>query len=683
MRIRTWLTGITLVGAMFVWGLPSVEATFNDRTWWVLRWLVHQARILGDQIRPIVLVLIVCTVIAWIVSWWANRQRTRITEQTARLLRMYPNQLRPRVFPGLRAPRRASISLPPGYSFKKEALDEAADAISRAWNYVYTLRHDEFRDRIILVRSSRDGLSDTSASDDEQTEFESPAHERLEKVKDKFPIRVKKVTPVGYNDQLQQPSSYDLTFETVANAALETWQNRVSSAIIGLVGHAPEGHQWQTEWFPSEDRVRLSLVEAPPEPQPLAGFVPHPPIEDYAAELGTDRLVLPYATGSVSPYLWWDIDHRSSAPHALITGPTGGGKTTAVGTLISEGSRRNIPWILFDPKRFELTQFGHHPGVIGVATDVHSCIEGITMLWEENEQRSRYRERRPWVENKDMPIFGIVIDEFFLLSFLLQQEMKRDEEVKKLDPRGKLNVLVTVIRAVGGRFCFILQRPDAAVWGGGNARSNLSMRLAMSRNDPDGDEMMFGRRGVTSHLDQSVPGRAMGSNPRGDAEECQVWYTPNLNQHPLVHNKLSDDEKELVRKLMPSRDVSTQLWTPASAWAFMRPKYSLDSMPDEGDPYALASGRSDATAHSEPERPSGELIMQDLDTAVEARTLKPKMRIAADLDGTLLPATVTDIQEDGDRIEVTLRLDSEKGERDVAYGRRDMVPLIETEMAST
>ncbi len=670
-RLRSWMTGMTLAGALFVWGLPSVSNTFNDKTWWVLRWIVQQGRIIGEQFRPLVIALIVCTAIAWMVAWWANRQRRRITDQVSRLLRMYPNQLRTRIVVGKDAPRMARISIAPGYSFKDELVTEATQAISRAWNYVYTLRHEEYHDRIILVRARRPGLQTVSSSQDSTEVYESDAHERLETVKDKFPIKVTSVSPTDYDTHLEQPTTYDIRYETVANAALENWRNKVSGAIVELVGRAPDGYQWNTEWFPHEDRVRLHLEESPPEPQPLSGYLAHPPIEDYVEALGTNRIVLPYATGSVSPYLWWDIDHRSNVPHGLIAGPTGGGKTTAIGTLISEGTRRDIPWILFDPKRFELTQFAYHPGVVGVATDIHACIQGIAMLWEENEQRSLYREKRPWVENKDMPLFGIVIDEFLLLSFMLQQEMKRDDEIKQLDPKGKLNTLITIIRAVGGRFCFGVQRPDASIWGGGNPRSSLGMRLAMSRNDPDGDEMMFDRKGVTAHLDRAVPGRAMGTDVQGDPEECQVWYTPNLNPHPLVHEKLSTDEQNIVRRLKPSREVSSQLWTPASSWNFMRPKYRLDDRPDQAEP-------STSTEVERPDAPRGEVIVQDLDTAIEARKLEPEARIAADVDGTMVPGTIVDIEPDGDRLSLDVTLDGERGSETLIVDRDEMIGVVPT-----
>lgn len=677
MRLRTWLTATTLAGVAFVWGLPSVEASFNAQTWWLLRWLVEQARNAGQQIQPLVIMLMVCTVLAWVIDGWTRRQRRRITEQVARQLRVPTsqwNQLRTRIIGGLRAPRRATVRIPSGLDFTDEYLDEVADAISRAWNYTYSLRLLEHRDRLVLVRARRAGLSTEEEPEDEPIEYASAAHERIDTVKDKFPITVTHVEPGTHDEELGEPASYNLRFETVANAAVETWQTKVSTAIVGLVGRAPDGYQWQTQWFPDEDRVRLEVTEAPPEPQPLSGYLAHPPIHDYASELGTDRLVLPYATGSVSPYLWWDVDPRSAVPHGLISGPTGGGKTTAIGTLISEGSRRNIPWILFDPKRFELTQFAYHPGVIGVATDVHECVEGISQLWTENEQRSAWREKRPWIDNKDMPPFGIVIDEFLLLSFMLQQEAKKDDEVKKLDPKGKLNTLVSVIRAVGGRILFGVQRPDASIWGGGNPRSNLNMRLAMSRQDADGDEMMFGRQGVTAHLDRAVPGRAMGTNAAGDPEECQVWFTPNLNQHPLVHGKLEPHEQELVQQLMPSSEVSTQLWTPASSWTFMRPKYRLDDRPDDA---------SAATAETTPSAaPRGEVAMPDLETAVPARTLEPQARIAADVDGTMVPSTIVDIEPDGERLAVEIALDGERGTETIIVDRDEMIGMIPSSTTS-
>ncbi|WP_175497007.1 FtsK/SpoIIIE domain-containing protein [Actinopolyspora alba] len=674
-RARGWLTSAALLGGLLVWAVPHLDQTFNSATWPLLRELVGHAEQLGQRVRPVVLGVLVAAVAAWLVEAWASRQRRRLIDQVARLLKVYPQQLRLRLVTGWRAPLRAWVRIPAGYVFEDEQLDEAADAISRAWGYVYRLSHDELHDRITIVRALRRGIDTDAVDDQDEVSYSSAAHERLDNVKDSLPIKATRVDALDHDETLGVPTAYDIHYQKTANAAIETWQARVSTAIVGLVGEPPQGYEWSTEWVPSEDRVRLSLTESEPDPEPLPTFLRHPVITDYPTATGTDRLVLPYATGSSGNYLSWDVDPGTNTPHGLIVGPTGGGKTTAVGTLISEGSLRSIPWLLLDPKRFELTRFGYHPGVIGVATDIESIITTIELLWQEKEAREQYRERRPWVSDADMPILGIVIDEFMLLSFLLQQAMKHDDDIKAADPKSKLNIMVTVLRSIGGRMAFLVQRPDSNLWGGGNPRDNLGMRLAMSRNSADGDKMMFDQVGVTDSLDQSIRGRGVGTTLAGTPEECQVWYTPNLNPHPRVRASLSPEDRAHVDQLMPAQSPSTNLWVPSHEWDFLRPKFSADGSDDADD---------DGPEHREPSQPSppessaarGEVSQADLDTAIAASQLAPAMRIAAEIDGTMVPGTVTDIEPDGDRLALDVALDGEQGVESLIVDRGEMIALV-------
>ncbi|GAA3133939.1 hypothetical protein GCM10020255_008460 [Rhodococcus baikonurensis] len=66
------------------------------------------------------------------------------------------------------------------------------------------------------------------------------------------------------------------------------------------------------------------------------------------------RRYLPYATGAADAVAYWDVSTKSNKPHCLIVGPTGGGKTSAIRTILTEASLRGIPFIGVDPKMIEL-----------------------------------------------------------------------------------------------------------------------------------------------------------------------------------------------------------------------------------------------------------------------------------------------------------------------------------------
>lgn len=670
-HIRVWLSLGTVAGLAVVYLAPQADRVFTPATSTLLRQAAAQAASLGQILRPFVHLLTVLTLLVWVGSWWAYRQRRRVTEQIARLLRLYPQQLRTRVILGASAPLRAKVKLPPGVVIKDTTWTELRTEIRESWNYAYTLRRDPRWDRLILIRPWRRGAHRTDTAT--ARPYASQAHERLDAVRESLPFQVRSIDSGEVDPQLGQPSYLDVRFESTLKAASEQWQEKVGHALAGITGRAPEGYEWTPEWYPDEDRVRLVLTEEPPQPRELERFTPHPVIADYPATLGTNRMVLPYATGSLSPYLWWDIDPSSNAPHMLTTGPTGGGKTTAVAAVIAEGARRGLPFVLFDPKRFELSQFAYHPGVLGVATDTESILIGIENLWAEKEKRSQFRLKRPWWGNRDMPLFGIVIDEFLLLSFLLQQAMKRDKEVKAADPLSKLNLMVTEIRAVGGRFDFLLQRPDASAWGDGNARSNLGTRLALSRNDKDGDQMMWGQPDVTSQLDQSIPGRAIGTSATGDPEECQVWYTPNLNPHPWVRRGLSADDQRLVEALAPPEEALGGMWLPNDVWKPLGPQFSLEP-PAQGEAEALPAAQAATSAPRSV--PTGEVDYGDLDTACRADALTPQMRVAVELDGALVPATCLDCAPDGERVSLDIQPDGQSTRESLIADRDEMIALL-------
>ncbi len=58
---------------------------------------------------------------------------------------------------------------------------------------------------------------------------------------------------------------------------------------------------------------------------------------------------------------YWDVSTKSNKPHCLIVGPTGGGKTSAIRTILTEASLRGIPFIGVDPKMIELDGLEGYP----------------------------------------------------------------------------------------------------------------------------------------------------------------------------------------------------------------------------------------------------------------------------------------------------------------------------------
>jgi len=491
------------------------------------------------------------------------------------------------------------------------------------------------------------------AQDAEPTYLDA-MHQRLVQILPAMPTQFKvlDVQAAVEPDEDGNPAArYKLTYAPHGAVTKPAFQDSVADAISELVGTGPTGGRLESQWRPAEDLVVLSEVP------PLEGFIQHPVITDYQTYLGTDRLVIPYGTFAGNKPMAWDIDPKSTSPHCLIAGPTGAGKTVTERSIISEGCRLGIPWILWDPKYFELMEFDDYPGVFTVMSDPRHMALGIITAHQEHQERKRVirKERLDPGRIDHVPLWGMVFDELLVMAGMLARLCRRDEDIKAEDPLGLYKELVHEVRATGGRMLNVAQRPDADIWGSGSPRMNMGHRIALSRMDKDGDDMMFpGGTYYTRHLDTGVPGRAMATLLNGNPREGQVWFTPNLDNHPRKVAERTPAQQQVVDELKPATPPKLDLFLP-------RAKLSAFFMRVED----FESGGK---------RPAQPL---DKDSA-PAFKIRPGWRIVTDQDGEDVPATVVDIEEvdHGAGLEFEIRIDGVAGTSTWVASRDEWVGII-------
>ena len=155
----------------------------------------------------------------------------------------------------------------------------------------------------------------------------------------------------------------------------------------------------------------------------------------------------------------------AKAPHLLVGGATGSGKSVfmnvAIDTLIKQNDAENMKLMLIDPKRTEFIDYENDDHLIyNIITESEDA--SIALNWATEEMESRYKQLRDmrvktieeYRKNKnDMPYLVIVIDE--LADLMLSPEQK---EIEKSIVR-----LAQKARAVGIHLIVATQRPSVDV----------------------------------------------------------------------------------------------------------------------------------------------------------------------------------------------------------------------------
>lgn len=173
----------------------------------------------------------------------------------------------------------------------------------------------------------------------------------------------------------------------------------------------------------------------------------------------------------------------AKAPHMLIAGTTGSGKSVTIHTLITSLLYRNSPedlkFIFIDPKRVELTLYNKIPHLLTpVITDAKKAI--LALRWAAKEMSRRYDvleknkcrdiesfHRTRSQKDETMPYMVIIIDE---LADIMQTYPRELESA--------IVRLAQMSRAVGIHLILSTQRPSVNVITG-LIKANIPTRVAL------------------------------------------------------------------------------------------------------------------------------------------------------------------------------------------------------------
>ena len=172
----------------------------------------------------------------------------------------------------------------------------------------------------------------------------------------------------------------------------------------------------------------------------------------------------------------------AKAPHMLIAGATGSGKSVVIHTFISSLLYRNSPdrlrFIMIDPKRVELTLYNKIPHLLTpVVTDPKKAI--LVLKWAIKEMERRYalleqsavRDVQSYHKNilgeEKMPYIVIIIDELADIMSTYPRELE-----------AVVVRLAQMSRAVGIHLVLSTQRPSVEVITG-LIKANIPTRLAL------------------------------------------------------------------------------------------------------------------------------------------------------------------------------------------------------------
>lgn len=457
-----------------------------------------------------------------------------------RVTRWHENRIRVAV---LRLPAHPDIS---GVDF----LAKVKDALARRVPEPHTsLRVDETRDEITVTVT--DGPAEEA--DDRPT----TADRASERVRTAAGMLLKgvQVTAMAIDDSVDVPAGagtagvgqaiteFTVTYDPAKVVTPEAQRAQITAHLSTQLFGAPD--QLRATWRVDQDKVTFRRRREFPTLIPAPALTP-----SQVRALFGERITLAWGEDEDGNPTGYPLN-KTTLPHGMVIGPTGGGKTQLLLLLIMRAAALGVESWLADPKMIELMGLRGWPGVTRVATKVPDMIKVVGDAHKEMYKRfddiSAGRKKLG-----DFKRLMIVLDEYFVFCMLVgtwwAAQPKTKEDPKTHPVFQQIAELLALSRGADINVVIGIQRPDATFFPDG-ARDNIGWRVALGRLSAQGANMVFGDYHTGTDLPLDVPGLCTATTANGPAR-CKVHYVPNP-AHALT-GSLSDEDMAHLRSLLPA-----------------------------------------------------------------------------------------------------------------------------------
>jgi S-DNA-T family DNA segregation ATPase FtsK/SpoIIIE len=310
------------------------------------------------------------------------------------------------------------------------------------------------------------------------------------------------------------------------------------------------------------------------------------------------------------------VTDLGKAPHILVAGQTGSGKSVMINTILTSLLYRNTPadlkLILVDPKQVELKPYDEIPHLLTpVITEPEKCISALK--WAVAEMERRYKaladvgkrnivEYNSFKKEEGMPYIVIVIDE------LADLMMMAARDVEALIVR-----IAQKARAVGIHLVLATQRPSVDVITG-LIKANVPARVSFKTTsqvdsrtiiDQVGAEKLLGQGDMLMTLSDSPKPRRIQGAFIDDAETNKIIDFIRMQRPPQYDDEVvsqpvqlngkggivadyggqdADDDmlKDAVQVVIDNRKASTSLLQRRLRIGYGRAARLIETMEEQG-----------------------------------------------------------------------------------------------------